>query len=53
MVMKSLKMCQFSMKINSSQLEGANGGKAVNSITSEAQKSMDLNSVLFEDTTGP
>ena len=53
MVLKSIKMCQYSMKINSSQLEGAKGAKVVISITSEAQKSMDLNSLLMEDTTGP
>ena len=39
--MKSIKMCQYSMEINSSQLEGAKGAKVVNSITSEAEKSMD------------
>ena len=41
------------MDINSIQLEGARGGKVVNSITSKAQKSMDLNSALFVDTKGP
>jgi len=41
------------MDINSIQLEGARGGKVVNSITPEAEKSMDLNSVLLADRNGP
>ena len=41
------------MDFNSIQLEVAREGKNVNSITPEAEKSMDLSSVLFEDTKEP
>ena len=53
MVMKSIKIPQISMDINSIWLEEAEGAKVVHSITSEAQKSMDLNSLLLEDRKGP